>query len=147
MRCGTDYRTDYFILKAIQRNVGPGSSEVVQMAYRTSCYTTKKPTQQFHALLVPHPLLAQTCVFPPLQMIYKLFPWVWVWRCLKHNHKVNAQDNFCTWLPKTPTLKPVLCCSLQSSLFERKERIQVPLFLSIPCIYLSVSVERTKFYN
>lgn len=36
MRCGTDYRIDYFTLKAIQRNVGPGSSEVEQMAYRTS---------------------------------------------------------------------------------------------------------------
>lgn len=27
MRCGTDHRTDYFIPKAIQRNVGPEPSK------------------------------------------------------------------------------------------------------------------------
>lgn len=110
-----------------------------------------KTTWRFHALLVPHPLLTQTCVFPALQIIYKLFRWMWVWRHLKHNHKGNEWDSFCTRLPKTQTLKPTLCCWLQSSLFGRKERMQgTPgnLLLSITCIYqsckCSISVERTK---
>lgn len=79
---------------------------------------------KFLALLLPYPSLAQTCVSPPLQKIYSLFHWMWVWRSLKHNRKGNEWDSSCTWLPNTQTLKTILCCLLQSSLFEREERMQ-----------------------
>lgn len=107
---------------------------------------------KFLAVLLPYPSLAQTCVSPPLQKIYSLFHWMWVWRSLKHNRKGNEWDSSCTWLPNTQTLKTILCCLLQSSLFEREERMQgTPrnrFFLSITCIYwscrYSILVERTK---